>query len=379
MKILFCTPSFHHPTNPLSSIFFEDQVKAVKGNKNHMVIVIAVNMIAVKSFRSFRYLIPEFRITDTKTEKIYLSNFISFPKMKRLNFKIQLLLMKFLFRKYIHINDLPQIIHAQQYDGGALALWAKRKFSIKFVLTEHSSVFARNLAKKWEISLAQKVYCESSYNIAVSKEFAAFLSEKFKVQFNYIPNVVDTDFFTPGIRTETGFTFVNVANLDDNKNHKLLIESFSKYFRGNSGFQLIIVGEGMKLPELNCLIDSLKIRDQVKLLGKLTRYEIKEILGQSSCFVLSSIYETFGIVIIEAMSCGLPAVSTRSKGPESIIVDKKLGILCDNNSTSMGEALLKATEERYDARFIRNYVIENFSMTSVSDILSEIYKKYVSI
>ncbi len=344
-----------------------------------MVSVIAVNMIAVKSYRSFRYLIPEFSITDTKTDKVYLSNFISFPKMKRFNFRMQLLLMKLLFRKYVKANDLPQILHAQQYDGGALALWAKRKFSIKFVLTEHSSIFARNLAKNWEILLAQKVYSESSYNIAVSKEFAAYLSERFDVQFNYIPNVVDTDFFTPGIKSETGFVFVNVANLDDNKNHKLLIESFSKYFKEISGFELIIVGEGMKSSELNCLIDDLKIKDQVKLLGKLTRNEIKEILGRSSCFVLSSTYETFGIVIIEAMSCGLPAVSTRSKGPESIIVDKKLGILCENNSTSLGEALLEATEEKYDARFIRNYVIENFSISSVSNTLSEIYKKYVSI
>jgi glycosyltransferase involved in cell wall biosynthesis len=379
MEILFCTPSFHHPTNPLASIFFEDQVKAAMGNKNNMVFVIAVNMIAVKNYRSFRYLIPEFNITDTKTERIYLSNFISFPKMKRFNFKMQLLLMKVLFRKYLNANDLPQIIHAQQYDGGAFALWAKRKFSVRFVLTEHSSIFARNLAKNWEILLAQKIYSESSYNIAVSKEFAGYLSERFRVQFNYLPNVVDTDFFTPGIKSEAGFIFVNVANLDDNKNHKLLIESFSKYFKGSTGFELIIVGDGMKFSELNCLIDNLEIRNQVKLLGKLSRNEIKEILGRSSCFVLSSTYETFGIVIIEAMSCGLPAVSTRSKGPESIIVDKKLGILCENNITSLGEALLKATEEKYDPGFIRNYVIMNFSISSVSDTLAEIYKKYSSI
>jgi glycosyltransferase involved in cell wall biosynthesis len=378
MDILFCTPSFHHPANFLSSIFFEDQVRTALLDNNNRVRVISVNLISFKNRGSWKYFIPEFISADSNNAKIFIVNFIALPKLKRLNFKIQLTLMKFLFLKYIKSNNLPQIIHAQQFDGGALALWAKKRFSVQYVLTEHTSIFARNIAKKWEITLARKVYSESCYNIAVSREFADFLSELFNVKFHYLPNVVNTELFTPGTKPVEKYTFVNVAGLDENKNHKLLIESFSKVFKGNVGFELLIIGDGPAFSELKYQIEDLKISEQVKLLGKLNRSEIKMILGCSSCFVLSSRYETFGIVIIEAMSCGLPVVSTKSKGPESIIINDWLGILCESNLSSLSDALLLVTQKKYNSEYIRSYAVENFSETTIGESLGKIYKKVLS-
>ena len=52
---------------------------------------------------------------------------------------------------------------------------------------------------------------------------------------------------------------------------------------------------------------------------------------RADCFVLSSFYETFGVVLIEAMSCGIPVLSTRSGGPETIIKSNDYGYLCELN------------------------------------------------
>ena len=83
------------------------------------------------------------------------------------------------------------------------------------------------------------------------------------------------------------------------------------------------------------------------LLGKKNRNEVKFEMQQADCFVLSSYHETFGVVLIEAMSCGLPVLSTKSGGPESIIKSSKLGKLCDLKDLDI--EMLKIVKSNYNS------------------------------
>lgn len=374
MHILFITPSFKHKYNPLTSIFFEDQVNAVASNPDHKVGVISANFIPVLSFTLRGKIELFFQSYVLENINILLFNAISIPKMKRLNYLIRLSLLRILFKKYIRNIGLPDVIHVQQYDAGELALSIKKKYHIPFILTEHSTIFFSNIAQKWEYEIASRVYKESSYNIAVSHEFANFLKIKFNQPFTYLPNVVDTEFFVPGTFQKENYTFINVAILDKRKKQKMLIESFFKAFHGQKKYKLIIVGDGEQKEVLQNTIKNLDIGDQVKLFGKATREQIREILNNSNCFVLSSEYETFGIVLIEAMSCGIPVISTNSNGPLSIITDDKLGIICENSFESLSNALKEITAKEYDSDFIRKYCIDNYSVKAIEKKLNDIYE-----
>ena len=196
--------------------------------------------------------------------------------------------------------------------------------------------------------------------------------------FKYIPNVVDTDFFTPLVKKSNTkkFTFLNVGHLDIKKNQLGLIKAFKKSFFGQNSFQLKIVGDGSELKNLSDFIRNEKLDLQVHLLGKKNRNEVKFEMQQADCFVLSSYHETFGVVLIEAMSCGLPVLSTKSGGPESIIKSSKLGKLCDLKDLDI--EMLKIVKSNYNSDYIRKYVVNNFSEIPFSQSLSKIYDSCVN-
>ena len=117
------------------------------------------------------------------------------------------------------------------------------------------------------------------------------------------------------------------------------------------------------------------MKEQIRLYGFATREEILKELQSSNAFVLSSKYETFGVVLIEAMSCGLPVVSTKCGGPESIIINEKLGLLTDNNnSNALANIMLNVYKSSYDSKYIRESCIENFSQNVVALKIKKVYE-----
>ena len=109
------------------------------------------------------------------------------------------------------------------------------------------------------------------------------------------------------------FTFITVGRLDEGKNHLLLIEAVK-----NIDADLWIIGEGVLRERLQKKIDELGIGDKVKLLGR--QNNPYKFLSACDCFVFSSNHEGFPNVILEALACDLPVISTDCKsGPREIL------------------------------------------------------------
>ena len=104
------------------------------------------------------------------------------------------------------------------------------------------------------------------------------------------------------------------------------------------------------------------MEDQVALLGRLGRTEVRDAIDECDCLVLPSHYETFGVVLIEAMVRGKPVVASDCGGP-SCVVNSENGILVPPQDVSaLGEALLKMQQSysQYNPAQIRQDVIERF-------------------
>ena len=89
----------------------------------------------------------------------------------------------------------------------------------------------------------------------MSNEFCNLLEKQTNCKFQYVPNVVDTEFFKPlRLKCTEKFTFLNVAHLDKKKNQAGLIKSFAEQFAGNTKYNLIIAGDGPEKENLQSLI-----------------------------------------------------------------------------------------------------------------------------
>jgi N-acetylgalactosamine-N,N'-diacetylbacillosaminyl-diphospho-undecaprenol 4-alpha-N-acetylgalactosaminyltransferase len=106
------------------------------------------------------------------------------------------------------------------------------------------------------------------------------------------------------------FIFVTIGRLDKGKNHKLLIEAFNEL---DINAELWIIGDGYLKDELQQIAN-----DNVKFLG--TQKDVYQFLAKANCFVFSSNYEGFPNVLLEALNCKLPIISTDCKsGPREIL------------------------------------------------------------
>ena len=159
------------------------------------------------------------------------------------------------------------------------------------------------------------------------------LTDKDKASWVELSNVVaipDPLSFQPSSRSELGNKrVIAVGRYSYEKGYDMLLSAWKKVAQECPGWRLDIFGDGDK-SSLEQLIESLNIdRDTCALHGRTS--DIEKEYVDSSLFVCSSRFEGFGMVIVEAMACGLPVVSFDCPwGPGSIISDGDDGVLVEN-------------------------------------------------
>lgn len=124
------------------------------------------------------------------------------------------------------------------------------------------------------------------------------------------------------------YNLISVGRLSKEKGFDDMINIFSKLLKQNPKFKLKIIGYGNEEGNLYNQIKKLKLEDKIILCGRKTSEEIQEELLNSSFFLLTSHTESFGIVLIEAMSCGVPCIIFDSaKGALEIVKNEYNGFV----------------------------------------------------
>ena len=324
-------PSEHFITQsqPLSGIFQYHQAKALS-NAGHQIGVLSVGYITPRYLISKYIYKKEEKINDINIKRYYKQ--LYFPH-RYMPFKIlknnYIKMADKLYGEYIKEFGMPDIIHAHNFlYAGVIAEFLKDKYGIKYVITEHSSSFARNNLSNEKIKSIKNIAKNASKVTAVSSSFNKILEKYTKTNIDLLSNIVDDFFFQKKFQNKISndFIFLHIGSLDKNKNQELLIRSFQKIAKLNDKIYLNIAGDGYMRNFLESLVKKLNIEKQVNFLGRISQERVREEMMKSDCFVLSSNFETFGVVLIEALACGLPLIATKCGGPEDI-VNRQNGIL----------------------------------------------------
>ena len=134
--------------------------------------------------------------------------------------------------------------------------------------------------------------------------------------------------------------FITIGRLSKEKGHKYLIKAFSKVIREIPNSRLFIIGEGILKLKLQKLIKSNHVENKVFLLG--TKKNPYKYISKADIFVLSSLHEGLPTVLIEALACNLPIISTNCEtGPNEILGGGRYGLLTEvANVSDLAEKMI---------------------------------------
>ena len=119
---------------------------------------------------------------------------------------------------------------------------------------------------------------------------------------------------------------IHVSNFRHVKRVPDVVKSFAKIV-DRIPAKLLLVGDGPEISHINRLVEELHIRNHVLFLGK--QDNLEELYSISDLMLLLSEKESFGLVALEAMACGVPVIGTNVGGIPEVISDGETGYICE--------------------------------------------------
>lgn len=376
MKVLILPSWYPDKDNPIRGIFFKQQAEFLANYKD--VSVISLNMYEILQIKQY---IKTNRndIFKENNVDIFKENYIDFiPREQLKNKSYQKKLFR-LYDKLVEKKGKPDIIHAHvSFPAGYGAMILSEKYKIPFVVTEHASYFDNELKGKNGDKI-KMVLQRADYYTAVS----SFLSKKIinagRNQCDIIPNFISFKDYNCRESNNDRFNLINISSMHHKKGIDLLLYAFQKAIKENKnmGMHLHLVGDGIEFSRYKQLAHDLGLANCCSFYGSLSHNEVITKLNYSDALIITSRIETFCIVGIEAMACGIPVISTACGGPEDYINNEN-GILVENeNIDQIAEAIIYmyTHHKNYNQEAIKEFIQNNYDYSVVCKKWIQIYNK----
>lgn len=228
----------------------------------------------------------------------------------------------------IRNNDSDFIISTRIYHNRLVKKYSNKK-TIK-IAWEHSH---HNNKKKYIKSLVNSIN-GFNYLINVSEELNDFYNKNIITttpKCIYIPTPLE--YFPKKLSNLNSKNFISIGRLSSEKGFLDLIDVFILFYKKNKDYHLTILGDGPERSKIEKKITENGMNAVISLLGYKNTKEIYDLLDDSYLYLMTSYTESFGLVLVEAMSCGVPCIAFDSaKGATEIINHGINGFLVSNRS-----------------------------------------------
>jgi glycosyltransferase involved in cell wall biosynthesis len=276
---------------------------------------------------------------------------------------------------YTTHGPLQLIVHAQKVEMHLLGRIA------------HSLVVSPLLGlERYSIRVADKV-------IAVSNYVAKDVINRFGVKpwsVSVIPNPVDIDKFYPGACVLEQLdsladcpTILHVGGASPVKGVSYLLYAMRRLVSEKPNLRLLFVCSSNDRLKLTQLAEKLGLRNHCVFLGRVPHDDMPKVYAASTVLVLSSVYESFSLTILEAMACGKPVVATNVGGIPELVVDNETGFLVEpRNAPALAAAILRILENPQKARQMgssgRERVKRHYAKNVIARKVLNVYERCVT-
>jgi glycosyltransferase involved in cell wall biosynthesis len=283
-------------------------------------------------------------------------------------------------------NDL-EVLHIQMNSGSTEFFLPYFKKSLPpLVVTYHlaystgSSLISTLFNIAWKASLfASRKYDEVILVDPSQKPY--FTKNGFSEEnLTVVRNGVDINLFKPGEISNKDsdiMDFVYVGRLSYDKGVHILLEAFREYHRENPKTRLTIIGNGMLKSQVGTCTDD----GSVCWFGALDHDKIPEVLQKMDAFVIPQNIGGLGLSVMEAMSCGLPVITT-AIGETVKLLGKDEGVLVEpQNVSAVIKGMRFLAEDRQKCKSMglncRKKVEKEYSWDSQIGLIEEVYRKAI--
>lgn len=187
--------------------------------------------------------------------------------------------------------------------------------------------------------------------VAIGKSVADSVKDEYKIEeFPTIYNGIDTKKFVVSNTKKPHKikNFIAVGRYAKQKNYPLMINAFKKAFDVDNDMSLTILGKGEFYDDVHNQIVELGLENVVSQKGNVSN--VDEYLQNADCFIMSSDYEGMPLSVLEAMSCGLPIISTKAGGVVDIVKDGENGLLVEvGDELGLAKAIMAMDENKIES------------------------------
>lgn len=276
--------------------------------------------------------------------------------------------------RIVHVHDL--------YPTGAAGRRLCEGAGLPYVLTVHGLDLYSNLKNpRWASAI--RYAAEGARAIAcvgerLAEDVVTLLGADPR-RVLVLPNTYDTARFTYVPRhAPTGrIRLVTLGRLSYEKGHDVLVRALERVVASGVDVELTVIGDGPERSSLESLSAGSAVGDRITFTGTLLGDDVPARFAEADVFVLPSRQEGFGVALIEAMATGLPAVATRSGGPDGIVGPGD-GVLVDaDDEVALADGILElvATLGVIDGHAIAERAAARYAPAAVGARLVRLYRE----
>ncbi len=380
MEVLFLTPWYPNVRFPLEGSFVEAQAMAL-AREGVEIEVACLHLSPFEILKPIYYWHRPIRTIEKGIPVIRIEGPF-FPKRNALFTQLWATYTAKMLERRLRKKGAPKLLHAHTHLGALVAYQLHQKTNIPYIVTLHESLFLNSQMQEWRKKLLSPVFEEAAQITSVSTALEKSIRAHFapSCPTSTIPNNIDCNLFFPSKKKPSfpPFHWAAVGDLKPIKQVDLLIKAFRLVSeKKKEDFHLHIIGYGPEQKSLEWLTRELGLENKVTFHGYLSPSAIPEALRKVHALVLSSRLETFGIVLAEALACGLPVVATDCQGPRDIVGTTEGVLVTEQSPEKLAEGMILLYDhyKEYQPAALFEYAKKHFSNTVVTKKIKTIYHK----